>query len=255
MNDDTLNPPLAPDGSAPSVETLNLDGRTVTAAEGLRWITDAWTLFKRRPLQWIGLALLYMVIECALSFAPVFNLLSMLVTPILLGGLMFTCEQFRADGDVRIGGLFTGFTRKLGPLALVGALTFAIVIIGVVVLASIIGFDTFAQLVSHQPGNPPQLGASSLVGLLIYIAIVTVAVAAAWFAPALVILHDVAPIRAMRASFKGVMRNWLAGIVYALLLLVMLVVGALPFLLGWLIVLPLLFLSVYVGYRDVFIIR
>ncbi|MCG1043589.1 hypothetical protein KQH60_14040 [Mycetohabitans sp. B8] len=255
MNDDTLNHPLAPGGSASSVETLNLDARMVTVAEGLRWIADAWTLFKRRPLQWIGLALLYMVIECALSFAPVFNLLPMVVTPILLGGLMFTCEQFRADGDVRIGSLFAGFTRKLGPLALVGVLTFAIVIIGTVVLASIIGFGTFAQLVSHQPGNPPEWGALSLVGLLIYIAIAAVAVAAAWFAPALVILHDVAPIRAMRASFKGVMRNWLAGIVYALLLLVMLVIGAIPFLLGWLVVIPLLFLSVYVGYRDVFITR
>ncbi|KAG0162883.1 hypothetical protein DFQ30_001132 [Apophysomyces sp. BC1015] len=59
----------------------------------------------------------------------------------------------------------------------------------------------------------------------------------------------------VRIGSLFVLRNWLAGFVYAPLLTVMRVVGALPFLLGWLVVIPLLFLSVYVAYRDVFIAR
>lgn len=255
MNDNIPNQPPAPGSLTPAGETLNLDGRTVAAGDGARWIGHAWAMFKQRPLKWIGLGLLYMALELALLFMPALKLLSMLMTPLLLGGLMFACERFRADGEVRLGDQFAGFTRKLGALTLVGLLTFALPIIGLVLLASSVGFDTLAQPVSHQSSDLPELNASSLLGLLVYVAMVCVAVAASRFTPALVILHDMTPISAMRASFRGVLRNWLASIIYGLLLAVMLLVGALPFLLGWLIVIPLSFLSVYVAYRDVFIVR
>jgi uncharacterized membrane protein len=240
----------------PVSETLNLNGRTVAAGHGMRWISGAWRLFKQRPLKWFGLGLLYTVIEIALSFTPALKLLSMIVTPILMGGLMFACEQFRTDGDVRISHLFAGFTRKLGALALVGLLTLAI--ISVPALASSIG--TIAYLASHQNGDLSALGSPGLLGLLAYCVIAVVAIliiavifAIASFAPPLVILHDLTAVSATRASIKGVLRNWRAGIVYGLLLIVMLVVGALPFLLGWLIMMPLSFLSIYVAYRDVFL--
>jgi uncharacterized membrane protein len=168
---------------------------------------------------------------------------------------MVACERFRTSGDVNIGDLFAGFQRKLGPLALVGLLTLGIIAIGMVVLMLATGVDTFTRMIAHQPGGVPSLDASGVIGLLVYMMVVAVAVAAAWFAPALVVLHDVAPLSAMRASVVGVVRNWLPGFVYMLLLLALLIVGAIPFLLGWLVVIPLSFLSVYESYRDVYVER
>jgi uncharacterized membrane protein len=248
-----------PDASAPApaahAGNVNLAGRKVPAAHGAKWIGSAWHAFKRRPLQWVGLGVLYMLIELLLSSVPFINLLSMIVTPLLLGGLMAACERFRASGEVNFGDLFAGFRRKLGPLALVGLLTLAIIACGMLVLMLAVGTGEFMRFIAHQPGDAPTLGAAGLIGLLVYALIVAVAMSAAWFAPALVVLHDVAPVSAMRASIVGSLRNWLASFVYLLLLLVLVIVGAIPFLLGWLIVIPLSFLALYDSYRDIFVER
>lgn len=246
-----------PDAPAPGAHAgnVNLTGRKVPAAHGARWIGNAWRAFKQRPLQWVGLAVLYMLIELLLSSVPFVNLLSMIVTPLLLGGLMVACERFRTSGDVNIGDLFAGFQRKPGPLALVGLLTLAIVAFGVVMLMLAVGTGTFMRLITHQPGDVPSLGVAGVIGLLIYLAIVAIAMSAAWFAPALVVLHDVAPVSAMRASLVGLVRNWLASFVFLLLLLALMIVGAIPFLLGWLVVIPLSFLALYDSYRDIFVER
>ena len=75
---------------------------------------------------------------------------------------------------------------------------------------------------------------------------------AIWFAPALVVLHDVDAITAMKQSFKGCLKNILPLIVYGLVCLFVfpiLVIITLGF--GILVIIPVLFISYYTSYRNV----
>ena len=76
--------------------------------------------------------------------------------------------------------------------------------------------------------------------------------AAYWFAPALVVMHDLQPIAAMRESFFACFRNFVPFIVYGIIVLVLAILAAIPFGLGYLVLVPVLMASVYVGYRQIF---
>ena len=75
---------------------------------------------------------------------------------------------------------------------------------------------------------------------------------AMFFAPALVALDGVPVMRSFKLSFMGCLRNILPFLVFGVVALVMLMVGALPFLLGWLLVLPILTIAIYTAYRDIY---
>lgn len=75
---------------------------------------------------------------------------------------------------------------------------------------------------------------------------------AMYFAPALVALERVPVMRSFALSFMGCLRNILPFLVYGLVALVLFVLGALPFLLGLLVVMPLLTIAIYTAYEDIF---
>ena len=76
---------------------------------------------------------------------------------------------------------------------------------------------------------------------------------AMWFAPALVVFHDMQPVVAMRSSFFASLKNIMPMLIYGLILMVLAIVATIPFGLGWLILLPVLMASSYTAYRDIYI--
>ena len=76
---------------------------------------------------------------------------------------------------------------------------------------------------------------SFLLGSLLVLALMVPLVAAYWFAPALVMIHDMPPIDAMKASFFGCLRNVVPFLLYGIVMLVGAFVAALPLGLGFLI--------------------
>ena len=75
---------------------------------------------------------------------------------------------------------------------------------------------------------------------------------AVWFAPALVVFHDMKALEAMKLSFFASLRNAPAFVVFALLYVVLVVLASIPAMLGWLVLLPVTFGAMYASYRDVF---
>jgi uncharacterized membrane protein len=73
-----------------------------------------------------------------------------------------------------------------------------------------------------------------------------------WFAPALVMMHDIAPMAAMKASFRGCLRNIVPFIVYFFVMVVLAFVAMIPIGLGMLVWIPVAMASNYVGYRRIF---
>ncbi|HEX9180834.1 MAG TPA: BPSS1780 family membrane protein, partial [Burkholderiales bacterium] len=101
-------------------------------------------------------------------------------------------------------------------------------------------------------GGMVGMSATGVLGLLIALALSVPVAAAMWFAPALVMLRGVAPVEAVKESFAACLKNLIPFLVYGVAGLVLALVASIPFGLGWLALGPVLGISVYTAYKDLF---
>jgi len=76
---------------------------------------------------------------------------------------------------------------------------------------------------------------------------------ALWFAPVLIIRHDLSIYAALRLSFVACFLNTLPFFWYGLIMLPMLLFGMFTLGLGMLIVLPVIMVSIYASYVQIFL--
>jgi uncharacterized membrane protein len=99
------------------------------------------------------------------------------------------------------------------------------------------------------------LGVTTLLAVLVALAISVPIYMALWFAPSLVTFQDYAPFDALKTSFSACLKNIVPFLVYGVMLLILMVVAMIPFGLGMLVMVPVIIASVYAAYRDVFFVR
>jgi len=88
--------------------------------------------------------------------------------------------------------------------------------------------------------------------VLVALALQLPLVAAYWYAPALVVMHDVKPLAAMKESLLACIRNFFTLVVYSIVMLVAMFIAIIPFGLGMIVWVPLAITSTYVSYRQIF---
>ncbi|MGQ9659163.1 MAG: BPSS1780 family membrane protein [Thermochromatium sp.] len=236
----------------------------VEASRGWGWIQDAWGLFKQAPWAWIGALLLFYLIVIVVSLVPLIGgLATTVLSPMLTAGLMLGAQaQDRGEG-FGVGQLFAGFSVRPGPLALVGVVYLGLaLLIGLVIgLLFIVMVGGSGMMVPEMaPGatmTPEQLeamtaGTQFMLPVLIALLLGIPLAMAMFFAPVLVALDAVPVMQAFKLSFIGCLKNSLPFLVFGLSAFALLFVGAIPFLLGWLVLLPVLTIAVYTAYRDIF---
>lgn len=231
-----------------------LDVRVVQAGNGWIWITDAWKLFLKQPGLWVLMFVIFMVIMGVLSLlGTIGNLASVLVIPILAGGFVLAARTAEQGGTVEIAMLFEGFKEKAGPLALVGVLNLVAWVIIVLVAGVIMGFGAgMGAMMGGMAGGMVGMSATGVLGMLVALALSVPVAAAMWFAPALVMFRGIAPLEAVKESFAACLKNLIPFLVYGVAGLVLAMVASIPFGLGWLALGPVLGISVYTAYKDLF---
>ena len=224
---------------------------------GIAWLTESFGWFRAAPLGWIVAVILLVVLHTLLQTVPLLGAIaSLILGPVFTGGLMIGCRAQEEGLGFEIGHLFAGFSRNAGSLAAVGAAYLGMI----VAISLVVGLWMFvlggaASLAALQ-STPAALSAAqvtlAVVGLLIGLALFVPALAAIWLAPPLVALHDVPALAAMRMSLAGCLGNLPAFLLYGVLLLILAVLAAIPFMLGFLILLPMMIISIYTAYRDIY---
>lgn len=227
------------------------EGQKVEAGRGMAWLSGGWDMFKQAPGVWIGILIVYVVVIMAASIIPLVNMVAPYVlTPILIGGIMLGCKAQEQGDALTVGHLFAGFSNRASNLAVAGLfylLGFVVVMVVAVVLGLVMGFSAAAL-------KSAALGIVTVIIIsLVIMAMVIPLLMAIWFAPALILFHDVAPLDALKASFQGCLKNMLPFLIYGLIYLVAAVLATLPIMLGWLVLGPVTMASVYVSYREIFI--
>ena len=223
-------------------------GRVVPAGHGVDWLATGWRLFREAPGAWIAMSVVFLVICIVLGMIPIVNLVVNLLLPVFVGGIMLGCKAIEDGEGLSVGHLFSGFSGYAGKLVLVGV----VYLVAVLGIGLVVGVGTAVSI-----GAGLFRGAGFSLGFLL-LALVAVLLfvplaMAVWYAPPLVVFHDESPFQAVKASFTVSLRNFLPFLVYGICFIVLAVLASIPLFLGWLVLLPVIYASVYAAYRDLFV--
>jgi uncharacterized membrane protein len=243
-----------PDYDAPA---LVVPGRAVPLGSGWDWVTGGWKLFVRAPLMWIISMILVFICFIVIGFVPILGGIAVqLLQPVVMAGFMVASHSLERGGDFELDHLLAGFRKNFGSLVLVGLL---FLVGGIVIFLIFLSFVAFTIGTAILTGDPNQAlttilasGIMFLLGGLIAVALLLPLTAAYWFAPALVIMHDMPAGDAMKHSFFACFRNFFPFVIYGIVILVLAVVAAIPIGLGFLVLIPMTIAGVYVSYREIF---
>ena len=225
-------------------------GRRVGAGRGWGWIKDGFGLFRESPGTWVLIIIVLFAILMALSFVPFLNMVSSLLFPVFTGGLLLGCRALAKGDELEFGHLFAGFREPFKPLILVGLLYMAGLLVLGFIAAMVLGVGVFLGTDTIDPATGPT---SVLLVMLLMFALAVPLVMAVWFAPALVVFHELGPIESMKQSFAGCLKNIPAFLIYGLIGIVLMMLASIPAMLGWLVMGPVFTASIYAGYRDIFL--
>ncbi len=247
---------MAPAGAANDLK-LVLPGRVLPAGEGWTWIARGWHLFTRAPLMWIVAILIVFVAAIVIGLVPFIGTVVFQILNATIGaGFVVACRSLERGGEFELEHLFAGFKTHFGNLVILGLLLLAGYIVIFLVFLMIAGFSILTVAMSGHPHDMAATIMSSamtiILGTLVALALMVPLFAAYWFAPALVVMHGMSPVAAMKESFVACMRNFVPFLVYGIVMFVFCILAAIPFGLGFLVWVPLAMASTYAAYRDIF---
>ncbi len=247
------DPEPRPDPNAD--ETFIPNGRTLPAGRGAAWIGDAWRLLKAQPGKWALAMLLLLLAYIVLSIIPLVNLFSSFIGPFVSAGIVMAADEQRRTGTFELDTLLGGFRRNPVSLLAVAATLLVLFIVMALVIGVMIGGAVVGQLLLGKQMDITSLllAPNYLLMILICLAIALPVTAATYLAPALIVLHGQPAMAAMKMSLAGMFKNILSGLVFGLCSLGLVIVASIPLGLGLLIVIPIMILTNYTIYRDIFI--
>jgi uncharacterized membrane protein len=227
----------------------------VRAARGAGWLGEAFgAFFRKAPMAWIGLTAGWLIITFGLILVPlVGGVVANFLQPVFFASFAIVALRQAAGEPVLMGDLFLGFRRNVRALVNLGAILL-IVEIAIFALMALLGLPmggTGGEKTFTMVEYVEMLKGKEWI-LLLGFALTVVVKGALWFAPPLIALHDMPMTHAMRWSVYAALANFGAMIVYGIVLMLLFFVALIPWGLGLLVVIPVMAISTYVGYREVF---
>lgn len=233
---------------------------SVPFGHGFSWISSAFSNhFWQNPWAWMGATVIFVILSLVTQIIPLLGpIASTLLYPVFFAGLMIGAQAQDEGEDFTVGHLFSGFQQETGQLILFGVLYLVATLVVFLIAGAIIG-GSFATLSMAVGGgdqasmdammqNPMTILTALLVILLLFVPLGMTY----WFAPALIALNGVSAMDAMKMSFVGCLKNMLPFLLYSIILGVLSMIAMIPIGLGFLVLIPVMFASMYTAYRDIF---
>lgn len=235
--------------------------QSVPAGHGINWISAGWKLFAQSPLVWIGIVVLLWVMLIIMSVIPFVSIFTTILLPVFTAGIMLACRDLDEGKVIDVGLLFAAFKQRTGDLVALGAINLGLYfILFTVAFIMIMGAGIAGGMFDMDAGadpfgsNPMLMLSTMMIPILIVSLAIIPIMMLFWYSPAILVFNeDVGVIDAMKLSFMGCLKNILPLTVYSLILIVLIVLATIPFMLGWLILGPVLYGSLYASYKDIYI--
>lgn len=228
------------------------------------WMQRASEQFSLNPATWLAIAAVYTLMSLVIALVPAVQFSLSALWPVCLGGLMLGCAAVEQDEDLELGHLFAGFHSHLGQLLLLGLAFFVTIIVVCAMLAGTFGIAyLLVRIVHYLLGDTKTVElvlatvavlVGSIVVVVTYSLMLTCAVIV-WFATPLVVLHEMKAWDALKLSFRGVLLNRWTLAILCVIVSALTVLSFMAMLLGFLLWLPLWWITIYSAYKDIFVER
>ncbi len=225
--------------------------RRVKASQGMKWISQAWKIYRRNKVKWPvmllvflfismlaqwlgqGLYLLYLYVGISSSqhsntSFSIFSIPFLLAAPLLLflgtwismlfsGGIMYACNRSAIYEELKFSYLFAAFATKKRAFFILLLLYLAVtIVVGIAIISFMAAFKSGMITTEPNPAASPLILLIPAVFIIFFISLWM----SIWFTPCLIMLHDVKPWAAMKMSFTACLRNIPVGIINILMWIV-----------------------------------
>jgi hypothetical protein len=231
-----------------------LEVAEIPPGRGAAWLTQSFHLFRRQPFAWIGLCSGWLVVTFVLMLLPlVGGPLASFLQPAFFASFAMAARKQEGGGPPIMGDLFSGFKRNLRALVLLGAIL-SLLQLAILALMVMLGLPTGGE-------TPQAITIVEYVELLkgkewilaVGFVLTVLSKGALWFAPTLIAFHDMSVSHAARWSVYAALSNMGSMMVYGTLLVALFFFAMMPWGLGLLVAIPMMAISTWVGYREVFL--
>jgi len=229
----------------------------VPASHAVAWVLMGWEYFKKAPTAWIAVTIIWVGGSLLLSMIPLASMLVNLIFPVLVAGMMLGCAAIERGEPFMISHLFDGFRLpQSGRLITLGAFNIVITLVAIMLIGILFSMAIGG---SSDISDPQELQAaimanetSGLLLLLILMVLLLPVMMAFWFAPLLIAIDNRQVVEALKFSFSACLRNAWPLLVYGLLFLPLFILSFILMGLGFLVVIPMIYASLYASYKDIF---
>ncbi|WP_201504123.1 BPSS1780 family membrane protein [Psychrobacter aestuarii] len=219
------------------------------------WLKSAFVMLKKNVWLWLGVVFTMSVVVTLFSIVPILGILMGLISLVFTGGLMKAAAAQARGETPTFGYLFSAFETHFKPLLILALLY----LLGLVIVFTVM-FGFFLLLAVAGALDSLLIADNMSMNTLLVLLLAALALSAPilallmslWFAPPLIVLHDLAPLKAMEKSLQASLRNWrpmlVMGVVFCaiFMILAMFTLG-----IGMLAAMPMVVLMYYTSYRDI----
>ncbi|MBO1256284.1 hypothetical protein J3L16_11385 [Alteromonas sp. 5E99-2] len=233
-----------------NAEYVGPQAKKITAAN--QWVMIGFRIFKRDAGAWVITALLWLVISIGLQLVPLLGFIAAtLLFYVWQGGIMKGCQAVYEGKPFDVHYLFAAFKDNLKPLI---QLSLLYAVISSLVMFAFLG-DTYTEIVNGDEAlsNPNLVVTQLLLGMCFALLLLTPLFMAVWFAPALIVFHNMPVLTAMKESFVGCFKNTLPFLLFGFWLVALYLIVMLSFGLAVFVAIPITFASSYAAYREIFL--
>ncbi|PHR68662.1 BPSS1780 family membrane protein [Alcanivorax sp.] len=217
--------------------------RKISVGDAMGWIGKGHGMLSGHWGVVLGALVVTVLITSALQIIPLLGAIAqILLTPLLYAGIVKIFHRIDTENRSDFSDLFAGFSDRTSPLIMTAVAQFVVLLVAGVVLGGL-----FFLL-----GRDGSTAAIVVLGLLATVAMF-VFMFLFYFAVPLIFLGQKGVVDAMKLSLDACLKNIIPFIVYTLVISLILVVAAIPLLLGWLFVMPILAGAYYVSFKQLFV--
>lgn len=233
-----------------------MEYKKLDMGQGMAWYGCGWNFFKQGASVWVLTAIVFLVIGFACSLIPAIGpMVFMLLVPLLISGFYFGADDIRQGRSVQMGTLFQAFfdDEARTPLLILGGLFLGLMIAFALIVMLMVGPGMMSMGPASDDIAPRHLLPRGLgMGFVVMMLVQVLIAMCMFFAVPLTAFDKVAPVEAIKTSFQATVRNILPFLLFIIVYIVLAFIASIPFFLGFIVLLPIAFCSIYCAYRGVF---
>jgi hypothetical protein len=233
-------------------------GHRVGVTRLFNWLGRGLVSAVKFPNLWAVVDATCVLLAVLFKALPMMRPLALIVAPLMIGAIMFAHDRIRLGRPVSLADVLRAVLKHRNALFSIGLLSCTIVLIGYMLIIAVMHASLMASMmtlgmhnVSITYGN--DAGFMGLFESAVVVPVFAVAMAATWFAPALVMMRGLPPFEAMVTSLNAAARNWPVLLIYILVVAgTVAAARVVPLLVTLPVVALVLLLSIYQGYVEIF---